>query len=86
MGSALGQDSVANYLIETESNFLRTPTHKLAVVRLRQGEFTPDLTVMGVVGGEFIRVGCISKTLQDVKLSQGKCHDRLVEEFGPKFD
>ena len=65
-----------------ESTILEVGGKRLGVVRFRYDEATPAVVVVGIVGDEFVRVTCLSRTLNDVPLSYGPCDETIRETFG----
>ena len=72
--------------LSNESVFVEAGPHKLAVVRLRIGETTPNAIIAGVVGTEMVRVMCFNSDGADVQITSGPCDDKIREAFGASMN
>ena len=76
----------ASRKLSNESVYVQAGPHKLAVVRIRIGDTTPNATIAGIVGTEMVRVGCIDGGGESVLLTSGPCDDRIREAFGTSMN
>ena len=64
-----------------ESTLIERYGHRLAVVRVRVGESTPNATVVGISGNELVKIGCINRSGADVTVTDGPCDSKIREVF-----
>lgn len=72
--------------VSAESVYVSTGSHKLAIIRMRIGDVTPQATIFGIVGSEAVRVTCVDPTLGNVTVTSGPCAEKIRETFGESIN
>ena len=79
-------NQVAEGLPPTDMNFTAESVYvesgglKLAVIRIRN-DYLFAVTVMGIVGKELIRVGCLRPSPERIPIASGQCAEKINEVF-----
>lgn len=71
--------------ITSEATYLESGTMKLAIIRIRGSDNSNQVIVLGVVGNELKRVGCLRRSTETIPISYGICADKIQEIFGTKI-
>jgi hypothetical protein len=66
----------------SETVFLEVDGKRLGVTRLHSDGNVGVVLVFGIVGDEFVRVQCMSRSMSRIPLSRGPCREKLQEAFG----
>lgn len=69
-----------------EVGIIEAGGRRFGVVRIRTQGFMPVATIVGLDGADFVRVHCVSRTLQDVAITYGPCGEKIRETFGTSID
>ncbi len=73
-------------VLSGESLYIEHGKHKLAIVRIRLEDSTPNAVIFGVVGDELVRIACVKKGKGNVTISDGPCYAKIMEVFGDPDD
>lgn len=68
--------------IRSEATYLETDGHRLAVIRIKNGDDVSMASVIGIVGDELKRVNCIEESSERVPITFGECGAKVSQVFG----
>jgi len=69
--------------LTAESNYIEVNGIKLALIRVRAADSTfNQIMVLGIVGNEIKRIGCIRNAAEAVPVSYGPCGEKIHAVFG----
>lgn len=71
----------ANLNIVSEAVYVESGAMKLAVIRLRISGIN-SVYIMGIIGKELKRVGCVRESPEVIPISYGVCGEKIKEVFG----
>lgn len=70
----------------SEANYVESGSIKLGVIRLRTSEGSIGVFIVGILGNELKRVGCVRDSTETIPISYGVCADKIKEVFGIKME
>lgn len=69
----------------SEATYVESGPMKLAVIRLRVTEGSNHVFIVGIVGKELKRIGCIRNSTETIPISYGVYAEKVKEVFGVKI-
>lgn len=69
-------------IVSVEGVYVEAGGKKFAVLRTRTNNIAPSAVVVGVLGSDLVRIGCVVEAEQDVQISSGPCNEKVKEVFG----
>ena len=67
--------------VSGEGTLVERYGHRFAVIRVRAADQTPNATIVGIEGDEFIKIGCVNRSGSDVTITDGPCDAKIREVF-----